>query len=132
MLDEIREQRLLVCHLCIEGVLIAGARALHSAGMAGRGNRQLRPRPGVFLPEQGKLFRFLEHGGMVRGFGCRRGEIAVAWGGTSTSAIIAVAYWFDGLVAAMSVVVDTFASSVVAMLVAADVTDGYILGWRVF
>jgi hypothetical protein len=47
MLDEIREQRLLVCHLCIKRVLIAGARALHSAGITRRGNRQLCPQPGV-------------------------------------------------------------------------------------
>jgi hypothetical protein len=48
--------------------------------MARRGNRQLRPQPGVFLPEQGNLFRFLEHGGMVRGFGWRKGQIAAGWG----------------------------------------------------
>lgn len=45
MLDEIREQRFLACHLRIEGVLIAGARSLHGAGLTGRGTRQLRPPP---------------------------------------------------------------------------------------
>jgi len=69
MLDEIREQRFLVCHLCIEGVLIAGAHGLHGAGLSGCGNRQLRPQPGVFLAKQGNLFRLLDHGGMERGFG---------------------------------------------------------------
>ena len=62
MLDEIREQRLLVRDLCIERVLTAGARALYGAGMARRGNRQLRPQPGVFLAKQGNLFRLLDHG----------------------------------------------------------------------
>ena len=63
MLDEIREQRLLVRDLRIERVLIAGARALYGAGMARRGNRQLRPQPGVFLAKQGNLFGLLDHGG---------------------------------------------------------------------
>jgi hypothetical protein len=30
--------------------------------MARRGNRKLRPQPGVFLAKQGNLFRLLDHG----------------------------------------------------------------------
>ncbi|MBK0113955.1 hypothetical protein IAE24_18515 [Delftia sp. S65] len=62
MLDEIREQRFLIRDLRIERVLIAGACGLRSAGMASRGNRQLRPQLGVFLAKQGNLFRLLDHG----------------------------------------------------------------------
>jgi len=85
MLDEIREQRLLVCHLCIEGVLIAGARALYSAGMARRGNRKLRPQPGVFLPEQA-----ISSDSFVMGDWAR---LRVAEGGRSPLAGAAILVW---------------------------------------
>ena len=72
MLDEIREQRFLACHLRIEGVLITGARSLHGAGLTGRGTRQLRPPP---ISSES-----LTIGGMGRGFGWRRGQIAIVEG----------------------------------------------------
>src|SRR5256885_11428160 len=108
MLDEIREQRLLVCHLRIEGVLIAGARALYGAGMARRGNRQLRPQPGVFLAKQGNLFGLLDHGGgwsgalgggegaarRWRGRGCSLGIIPVAaWASRFAATALATAHF---------------------------------------
>ena len=98
MLDEIREQRFLVCHLCIERILIVGARALHGAGMARRGNRQLRPQPGVFLPEQGNLFRLFCNGGWGAASGGRGRQIAAGGGGDFGLGIIAVSGWSAWLV----------------------------------
>ncbi|MBB1648733.1 hypothetical protein A9976_04370 [Delftia sp. UME58] len=82
MLDEIREQRFLACHLRIEGVLITGARSLHGAGLTGRGTRQLRPPP---ISSES-----LTIGGMGRGFGWRRGQIAIVEGVDSALGLIAV------------------------------------------
>ncbi|MBO1036825.1 hypothetical protein INR38_22380 [Delftia sp. SD018] len=93
MLDEIREQRLLVRDLCIERVLIAGARALYGAGMARRGNRQLRSQPGFFLPVQGNLFRLLDHGEWSAASGGGWGQIAAGGDGDFGLGIIAVSGW---------------------------------------
>jgi hypothetical protein len=98
MLDEIREQGPLVCHLCIERVLIAGARALYGAGMARRGNRQLRPQPGFFLPEQGNLFRLFCNGGWARLRVEEGGQIAAGGDGDFALGITAVSGLPGGLV----------------------------------